>query len=53
MTGIGNGSTYRMIPFIFRKEREREAEGRGDGILAEACRKGLKEGAFAIGLLAR
>jgi len=50
-TGIGNGSTYRMIPFIFRKKREREAEGRGDGILAEARRKGLKEGAFAIGFI--
>lgn len=50
-TGVGNGSTYRMIPFIFRTQREREAEGRGDGILAEARRKGLKEGAFAIGFI--
>lgn len=50
-TGVGNGSTYRMIPTIFRKGREREAEGRGEGIVAEARRKGLKEGAFAIGFI--
>ncbi len=50
-TGVGNGSTYRMIPSIFRAQREREAEGRGEGILAEARRRGLKEGAFAIGFI--
>jgi NNP family nitrate/nitrite transporter-like MFS transporter len=50
-TGVGNGSTYRMIPFIFRTEREREVEGQGEGILAEARRRGLKEGAFAIGFI--
>jgi MFS transporter, NNP family, nitrate/nitrite transporter len=48
-TGIGNGSTYRMIPSIFRTEREKEAEGRGEGALAEATRQGLKESAFALG----
>src|SRR5436853_1010239 len=26
-TGIGNGSTYRMIPAIFREEKRREAKG--------------------------
>ena len=30
-TGIGNGSTYRMIPSIFREENLRESEGRGRG----------------------
>ncbi len=50
-TGVGNGSTYRMIPVIFRTEREREVEGQGIGILAEARRRGLKEGAFAIGFI--
>ena len=50
-TGVGNGSTYRMIPFIFRTEREREVTGQGEGILAEARRRGLKEGAFAIGFI--
>jgi len=48
-TGIGNGSTYRMIPSIFRIEREREAEGQGEGILTEARCQGLKESAFALG----
>jgi NNP family nitrate/nitrite transporter-like MFS transporter len=26
-TGIGNGSTFRMIPVIFTTERQREARG--------------------------
>src|SRR5436853_6284704 len=29
-TGIGNGSTYRMIPSIFREEKLREAKGSGE-----------------------
>ena len=28
-TGVGNGSTYRMIPSIFREENLRKAEGQG------------------------
>ena len=28
-TGIGNGSTFRMIPVIFLTERQREAAGKG------------------------
>ena len=47
--GIGNGSTYRMIPVIFRTEREKEVEGRGEGVVAEATRQGLKESAFVLG----
>ena len=50
-TGVGNGSTYRMILAIFRTEREREVEGQGEGILALARHRGLKEGAFAIGFI--
>jgi MFS transporter, NNP family, nitrate/nitrite transporter len=46
-SGIGNGSTYRMIPSIFRTEREREAEG--EGAKAEAIRVGQKEGSFVLG----
>ena len=46
--GIGNGSTYRMIPTIFRTERERAAEG-DEGAKAEARRLGLKEGSFVLG----
>ena len=30
-TGIGNGSTYRMIPSIFREEKLREVKGHGRG----------------------
>ena len=29
-TGIGNGSTYRMIPSIFREEKLAKAAGLGD-----------------------
>ena len=29
-TGIGNGSTYRMIPSIFREENLRKAQGKGE-----------------------
>ena len=45
--GIGNGSTYRMIPSIFRTERVREVEG--EGTKAEAARVGQKEGSFVLG----
>ena len=58
-TGIGNGSTYRMIPVIFRTERERMAAGAGarnTGELTEeeldgARELGLKEGAFVLGFV--
>lgn len=39
--GIGNGSTYRMIPTIFRTQRVREA--RGEGAVTEAARQGQRE----------
>jgi NNP family nitrate/nitrite transporter-like MFS transporter len=37
-TGLGNGSTFRMIPVIFRRENMRAAQGRG----AEAERRALE-----------
>ena len=46
-TGIGNGSTYRMIPTIFRTQRVRMSEN--EGTRAEAARLGLKEGSFVLG----
>lgn len=49
MTGIGNGSTYRMIPFIFRTERAREAEGGDEETQDRLVRQGLKEGATVLG----
>jgi MFS transporter, NNP family, nitrate/nitrite transporter len=48
-TGIGNGSTYRMIPFIFRTQREREATGEPEEVHEEAAERGLKEGATVLG----
>ena len=43
-TGIGNGSTYRMIYSIFRTERVREAAHRGEGARTEAAPR--PEGGF-------
>src|SRR5262249_7999379 len=37
-TGIGNGSTYRMIPAIFREEKRRETKGLGDVARAAALK---------------
>ena len=48
-TGIGNGSTYRMIPFIFRTEREREVAGEEEDVREDAAARGLKEGATVLG----
>lgn len=50
-SGIGNGSTYRMIPSIFRTKRVREAADRGEGAKTEAARIGQKEGSFVIGFV--
>lgn len=48
-TGIGNGSTYRMIPSIFRTERAREAEGMDEAAREDLVNRGLKEGATVLG----
>ena len=50
-TGIGNGSTYRMIPSIFREEKLREAKGRGDAAWALALKAGVIESAAALGFI--
>ncbi len=51
--GIGNGSTFRMIPIIFRTLREREVKDRGDkAALEEARRVGATEGAATLGFSA-
>src|SRR5207253_10580797 len=45
-TGIGNGSTYRMIPSIFREENLRKARGKGEAGRALALRAaGIESGA--------
>lgn len=47
--GIGNGSTFRMIPVIFLTERQREAAGRGREAEEQAIRDANKEGAAVLG----
>src|SRR5712691_11552913 len=50
-TGIGNGSTYRMIPAIFREERLRATKGLGEGARALAFKAAGIEGAAALGFI--
>ncbi len=47
--GIGNGSTFRMIPTIFRSLRERQAAGQGEAALEQARRVGVTEAAATLG----
>ena len=48
-TGIGNGSTFRMIPVIFATERTREAAGKGAPAQEQALKEGNKEAAAVLG----
>jgi MFS transporter, NNP family, nitrate/nitrite transporter len=50
-TGVGNGSTFRMIPSIFREEKRREAKGLGEAGLATALRAAGIESAAALGFI--
>ena len=48
--GVGNGSTFRMIPIIFRTLREREVKDPSDKDALEAARRvGATEGAATLG----
>jgi NNP family nitrate/nitrite transporter-like MFS transporter len=48
--GVGNGSTFRMIPIIFRSLREREVANQNDqAALEQARRVGSTEGAATLG----
>ncbi len=49
LSGIGNGSTFRMIPVIFLLGRQREAKGHGALALEEAVRDGNREAAAVLG----
>jgi NNP family nitrate/nitrite transporter-like MFS transporter len=50
-TGIGNGSTYRMIPSIFREENLRKAQGKGEAGRTLAMKiAGIESGA-AVGFI--
>src|SRR5207244_5929208 len=50
-TGIGNGSTYRMIPSIFREENLRKARGKGEAGRALALRAAGIESGAALGFI--
>jgi len=48
-TGIGNGSTFRMVPVIFLTERQREAAGKGGVAQEQAIKDANKEAAAVLG----
>lgn len=48
-TGVGNGSTFRMIPVIFRAQAERDAAG-DPAALALAQIRARRDGAAVIGI---
>jgi NNP family nitrate/nitrite transporter-like MFS transporter len=48
-TGIGNGSTFRMVPVIFMTERQREAAGKGQAAGEQAIKDANKEAAAVLG----
>jgi len=47
--GVGNGSTFRMIPLIFLTERQRAAAGRGREAEEQALRDANTEAAAVLG----
>jgi len=51
-TGIGNGSTFRMIPVIFLTEQARAAEGKGADAQEQAVKNANKEAAAVLGFSA-
>jgi NNP family nitrate/nitrite transporter-like MFS transporter len=48
-TGVGNGSTFRMIPVIFRRQHLRAAEGRGADAERRALEAARRESAAVLG----
>jgi MFS transporter, NNP family, nitrate/nitrite transporter len=50
-TGIGNGSTFRMIPVIFRNERLREVEDQGPQARDSAMKAARIESATVLGFV--
>ncbi|MBX3634242.1 MAG: nitrate/nitrite transporter [Rubrivivax sp.] len=47
--GVGNGSTFRMIPLVFLELRQQAAQDLGPQAQAQAVREGNTEGAAALG----
>ena len=48
-TGVGNGSTFRMIPVIFRRQHLRAAQGRGPEAERQALEVARRESAAVLG----
>jgi NNP family nitrate/nitrite transporter-like MFS transporter len=48
-TGIGNGSTYRMIPSIFREENLHKARGKGEAARVDALKAASIQSGAAVG----
>lgn len=51
-SGVGNASTFRMIPVIFMNERQLEAAGKGKAAEDQAIKDANKEGAAVLGFSA-
>ncbi|HWV17861.1 MAG TPA: NarK family nitrate/nitrite MFS transporter [Rhodocyclaceae bacterium] len=49
LTGVGNGSTFRMIPVIFLTERQRAVQGQGEAAQKQALLSANKESAAVLG----
>ncbi|TAM06086.1 MAG: NarK family nitrate/nitrite MFS transporter [Paraburkholderia sp.] len=49
LTGIGNGSTFRMIPVIFLTQHQRAANGKGPDAQQRALAEAGKESAAVLG----
>ncbi|MGV2287636.1 NarK family nitrate/nitrite MFS transporter [Trinickia sp. YCB016] len=52
LTGIGNGSTFRMIPVIFATLKQREAAGKDEAARKHAQHEAGKESAAVLGFSA-
>jgi NNP family nitrate/nitrite transporter-like MFS transporter len=50
-TGVGNGSTYRMIPSIFREEKLRQSKTADDAARVQAIKDASIESAAALGFI--
>ena len=48
-TGVGNGSTFRMIPVIFRREKLRAVQGQGPAAQQRALDTARRESAAVLG----
>ncbi|WP_437627464.1 MFS transporter [Sorangium sp. So ce1151] len=47
--GIGNGSTFRMVPVLFRRDHLRAVQGRGEAARVEALNTARRQSAAVLG----